>query len=251
MNPKDFFLSLSKETHPYGYEDELLDYLPELIQDEFGNYYTIIGDNPKTMFTAHLDTADYMKSKVNHVLRTENGEDFIHTDGKTILGADDKAGVTVLVYMIKNNIEGLYYFFIGEEVGRIGSKELAKYYDEFVYLDNIKSCVSFDRRGTTSVITHQSGFRCCSDEYATALANELNESGLSLSLDNTGIYTDSYSLINRIQECTNISVGYRNEHTQREYLNVTYLTKLCEAVLNVNWENLPIKRKLNKTINMF
>ena len=40
---------------------------------------------------------------------------------KTILGADDKAGMVILLYMIEKKIPGLYYFFIGEEVGCIGS----------------------------------------------------------------------------------------------------------------------------------
>jgi hypothetical protein len=44
----------------------------------------------------------------------------ISTDGTTTLGADD-TGVSVLIWMMKHNIPGLYYFFIGEEVGCIGS----------------------------------------------------------------------------------------------------------------------------------
>jgi hypothetical protein len=44
----------------------------------------------------------------------------ISTDGTTTL-EHDKAGVSVLIWMMKHNIPGLYYFFIGEEVGCIGS----------------------------------------------------------------------------------------------------------------------------------
>jgi hypothetical protein len=64
----------------------------------------------------HLDTVSREHTKVNHVI---NGN-MISTDGTTTLGADDKAGVSVLIWMMKHNIPGLYYFFIGE-VGCIGS----------------------------------------------------------------------------------------------------------------------------------
>ena len=47
-----------------------------------------------------------------------------------------------------------------------------------------------------------------------------------------------------IPECTNVSVGYNNEHTGREIQNMTYLEKLCKAVLKVNWKELPVVRKI-------
>ena len=47
-----------------------------------------------------------------------------------------------------------------------------------------------------------------------------------------------------IPECTNVSVGYNNEHTGREIQNMTYLIKLAEASLKVNWSELPTVRKV-------
>lgn len=64
------------------------------------------------MFTCHLDTCCHKQEFVNHV----QDDRFIRTDGKSI-GADDKAGMVVLLYMIEKGIPGIYYFFIGEEVG--------------------------------------------------------------------------------------------------------------------------------------
>jgi hypothetical protein len=46
-----------------------------------------------------------------------------------------------------------------------------------------------------------------------------------------------------IAECTNISVGYFNEHTVDEYQNLTYLEDLCKGVVKVDWENLPVVRE--------
>lgn len=247
-NPKDVkktFLSLVTKTYPHGHEDEVLQFLPNLDKDIVGNYYKIIGgSNPETMFTCHLDTAD-RQQKITKLFSTlENGDEFIITDGNSILGADDKAGVTVMLYMVAHNIPGLYYFFIGEERGGIGSRQLSYVFDDVDYLKNIKRCVSFDRRNYHSVITNQLGRVCCSNEFATALCKQYNKSGLNLSLDTTGIYTDSASFLDQIPECTNISVGYMHEHTEDEFQNISYLDRLCKATLKVDWNSLPTTRKV-------
>ncbi len=247
QNPKDVkstFLSLVTQTYPHGHEEEIVHLLPSgLKKDEFGNYYRIIGKST-TMFTSHLDTADRNKSTTVLYEIEKEGEIFIVTDGTTILGADDKAGVAVMLYMMSHEIPGIYYFFIGEERGGIGSGKVANNFEETKHLHLIKKCVSFDRRNYHSIITSQLGKQCCSDEFATALSNELNSNGLKTSLDPTGIYTDSANFIDDIPECTNISVGYFDEHTGSERQNITHLEKLAQAAIKVNWENLPIKRKV-------
>lgn len=248
-NPKDprsTFLSLTTKTYPYGHEEEVLDFLPELNKDSHGNYYKIIGDNkaPTIMFSSHLDTADRKQMPTTLYSKEEGGSEIIFTDGSTILGADDKSGVTVMLYMMAHNVPGLYYFFIGEERGGIGSNKVSADFDNIPYLKNVNKCVSFDRRKNESVITQQLGRVCCSDAFGTSLCDEYNKSGLNLSLDPTGIYTDSASFIDDIAECTNVSVGYNHEHTGKEYQDMTFLIKLCEASIEVDWEGLKVVRKV-------
>lgn len=238
MDIKQTFLNLTNKTYPYGYETLLENYLPSGIKmDEDGNYFYEIGKS-NSIFACHLDTACAQHTDVVHVF----DGDIIRTNGKTVLGADDKAGVVVLLYMIKHNIPGLYYFFVGEEVGCIGSSAASKRVNFFRKYNKI---ISFDRRGTCSVITHQSSQRCCSDSFALSLANELNKNGTKLELDQGGVYTDSAEFTSIIPECTNISVGYYKEHTVNEHQDITYLELLCNSVIKVNWENLPISRDPN------
>ena len=241
MNIKETFLRLTERTYPHGTEGELDGLLPDILQvDEFGNKYVKIGEST-CMFTCHLDTATSANTEVNHVIEG----DIIKTDGKSILGADDKAGVTILLNMIENKIPGLYYFFLGEEVGCIGSKKVANVYEK--EKGNISKVISFDRRGTTSVITYQASSRCCSDKFGEALASELNKTdGFKYTTDPTGIYTDSAQFTSIYPECTNISVGYRSEHTFSEQQDIAHLEKLAEAVLKVDWENLPVERDPSK-----
>ena len=235
MNIRESFLKLTQFTYPYGHEAKLKHLLPVGTEkDKFGNYFYRIG-NSETMFTCHLDTCSARYEKITHVV----GQQFIKTNGKTILGADDKAGMTILLYMIENKIPGLYYFFIGEEVGGIGSKDAAK-----LNFSSYKRCVSFDRRGYSSVITEQFYGRCCSDGFARELSNRLNDQDLTFkfSPDPTGIFTDSASFMSHIPECTNISVGYFGEHTTKEKQDIQFLSKLCGAVIKIDWETLPVFR---------
>lgn len=239
MNIRETFLKLTQWTYPHGTEDKLRPYLPKGIQeDDFGNYFIKIGESD-TMFTCHLDTCSSHYQKVNHVI----GSKIIKTDGATILGADDKAGMTVLLYMIENQIPGLYYFFIGEEVGGIGSSAASS-----MSFSGYNKCISFDRRGYDSVITEQWFGKCCSDEFAKSLAQELNKANLSFNFrpDPTGIFTDSASFMNDISECTNISVGYFSEHQVTESQDIQFLSNLCEAVVKIDWSSLPVMRDPNE-----
>lgn len=238
----DTFLKLTGETYPHGTETQLLRYLPKNIKlDQFGNYFLEIGKTT-TMFTSHLDTASYDKSVVRHVIKG----DLILTDGSTILGADDKAGVTIMLYMIKNKVPGLYYFFLGEERGCIGSSKLKNVFKN-IY-PQITKVISFDRRGKGSIITHQSYGRTASDEFAIDLSNKLNSLGFGFNYqpDPTGIYTDSNQFAGIVSECTNISVGYQSEHTRSENQSISHLENLCKAAIKIDWESLVVSRDFTK-----
>ena len=243
LNIRETFLSLVTETYPHGYEEEVIPYLPQDLEiDIFGNYYKIIG-NSETIFTSHLDTALREKSKIELYSFFIKEQEFIKTDEKTILGADDKAGVTIMLYMMANNIPGLYYFFLGEERGGIGSKKVANDFIDNPLLSGKKRMISFDRKNYYSIITSQLGEPCCSNDFANALCDELNKSGLYMLIDDTGIFTDSANFVDYIPECTNISIGYFNEHTHKEIQNISYLDSLAKCLIRVDWENLPTIRK--------
>ena len=244
MNIKDKFLELTSRTYPHGTEEDVFPLLnSELQKDEFGNLFIKIGESD-VMFTSHLDTATSALTQVNHVF---DGK-IIKTDGKSILGADDKAGVTIMLYMIENKIPGLYYFFLGEEVGCVGSRKVANVQKD-QKIEGINKVISFDRRGNDSVITFQSSQRCCSDVFGEALSKQLNlaDDSFSYKNDPTGILTDSVQFIKIYSECTNISVGYKSEHTFSEQQDIEHLTKLAEACLLVDWNGLPVDRDPSKT----
>ncbi|HEU4965050.1 MAG TPA: M20/M25/M40 family metallo-hydrolase [Bacilli bacterium] len=83
---------------------------------------------PKLLFTAHMDTVVSNKG-----IKPKIEDGVIRTDGKTILGADDRAGVTAILEAIRflkdNNIKHgdlQFAFTIAEETGLFGSLYLDK-----------------------------------------------------------------------------------------------------------------------------
>lgn len=245
LDVRKTFLDLTQHTTPYSREIEYLkDILPkDLNIDDCGNLYYKIGDNPTVMFTSHMDTVGGNKP-IKHRFHNK----FVMSDGKSVLGADDKAGVAIMLYMMASGNPGLYYFFIGEEHGCVGSRCLSRALssnlkDNELY-KNIKMVVSLDRRGYNSVITYQANGRCCSDEFAKELSLRLNQHGHMYRPDPTGIYTDSDKLITHFPECTNLSVGYFNEHTNNERQDLDFLKTLSRTLCKIDWNTLPIVRKI-------
>lgn len=208
--------------------------------DKKGNMIKAIGENPSVMWSCHTDTvhhkggADQMMTYKNGIITLKNGSP------SNCLGADDTAGVWLMREMMLCNIPGLYVFHRGEENGGIGSRFIANMTPKL--LSNIKHAVAFDRKGVDSVITFQWGGRCCSDEFAKELGKRLGD----YKPDDGGSFTDTANYTRLVPECTNLSVGYRWEHSKREELNVVHLLKLRKAILGLNTDGLPIVRDKTK-----
>lgn len=246
---QELFWKLTSFTCPHGYEVDMYGEALEKLgweRDTFDNYHLILGENNKTCFTAHMDTASYgIPNRVNHVTTDTEGH-IVTTDGKTLLGADDKAGMTVLLKLAHAyHVPAHYILFVGEERGCIGSKDLAKRADSWMHFDRM---ISFDRKDYWDIITFQCGERCCSDTFAAELATQLNAVGLDLGWNfkykasPDGLYTDSASFTDLVPECTNISVGYFGAHGMKETQDTQFLDTLIKVAARVSWEALPTLR---------
>lgn len=235
---KNTFLNLTQYTVPHGYESRLEPYLPAGVQkDDFGNYFLKVGES-ETLFTSHLDTASYTREKVTHVVACN----IIRTDGSTILGGDNKAGVTILLYLISQSVPGTYYFFAGEERGCLGSRWALEQDPEF--FKQFKRAVAFDRRETGSIITHQRCGRTASDRFAEALADQFAAQGMYYQADPYGVFTDTAIFEDVISECTNLSAGVWHEHSRREYVDIAIVEQIARAAAGIDWESLPAARRI-------
>ena len=211
------------------------------VSDTHGNYIKIVnnedGSSPKICFTAHHDTVHSTEGKQK--VKVVKDMVYVHDVTKSsCLGADCTTGIWLILNMVASKIPGVYVIHAGEESGCIGSQALVR--DNPDWLDVVEGVISFDRYGTSSIITHQTGIRTASDTFAKCLSDVLSMP--QLEADSGGSYTDSNEYSKRVSECTNISVGYYNQHTIRESQDLVYADELLGSLLTADWSKLTFHR---------
>jgi hypothetical protein len=199
-----------------------------------------IDSTNRTLFVGHTDTVHHEAGKQTVAIGKDGMVRVADPKQTTCLGADDGAGVLVLLAMIEIGVPAYYIFTRCEERGGKGAKYLHKTHSSL--LMQFDRAVAFDRRGSSSVITHQGWGRCCSDAFADALSDALTDDVLMYAPDDGGVYTDTAEFFDIIPECTNISVGYMNEHTTNETLDLNHLRALIMRVIGIDWDALPTER---------
>lgn len=224
-------------------KQHLMSKFPNAKADSFGNLHVDCrcDTTHRTLFVAHLDTVHRLDG-INKLIIKDS---FIHARGD-VLGADDGVGVALLCHLIASGVCAYYIFTQGEECGGLGAKHLVANSQDL--LSEFDRAIAFDRRGTSSIISHQSMARCCSDEFAEKLCDELNLNGLLYMPDPTGSYTDTADFTHLIPECTNISCGYFDEHSKTERLDLNHLSGLMVALPLIQWDSLPVRRKAEKEV---
>lgn len=240
MNDLETIIAMLSHRRPAGSSTEMA-FITKFIMplgakmDKHGNWCLQIGDNPTVLWSSHTDS-------VHH----KEGYQKVDYDGQYItlavnsksncLGADCAAGVWIMAEMIKAKVPGLYIFHFAEEIGCVGSSAIAE--KEPGRLINIQAAVAFDRRGTAEVITHQK-VRTASDTFAMSLAAQLPS---RFRPSDKGFLTDTKQYRRLVQECTNVSVGYYNEHQPHEALDVGHLIELRNHMVKIDQSKFVIER---------
>lgn len=218
-----------------------------------GNIVVIVGQS-ETLFSCHTDTVHSEPGQQKLLYDKETNALFLDkpkqpASAKVVsfnrfsfdrgcLGADDGAGMWLMLEMIDAKVPGTYVFHHSEECGGIGSHALSS---DKGWLSRFKRAIAFDRKGTGDIIMHQRGGRCCSDTFVTALAAQLGEQKMPYKGAH-GSFTDTANYTDTIPECTNLSCGYYNEHTESEWLDLNHLLDLRKACIALKWEELPTER---------
>lgn len=217
--------------------DKYIAHLPGVYRDDYGNYIGVRGDNPHVMWSSHTDTIHHEPGYQT----LEWGDNVLSLASEekksNCLGADCTVGVWIMRELYLYGKPGLYIWHAEEEGGGKGSSYIAEVTPELV--KNITIAIALDRRSFTSVITEQLGGRCCSDKFANSLAKQL---GHGYTIDNGGTFTDTANYTHLIAECTNISVGYRNEHSKSETLNTAFALQILKKLKKVNLDKLVVER---------
>lgn len=209
--------------------------LPGLTVDAYGNYHVIQGDS-SIVWSCHTDTVHRSDGRQTVHYDPHTGVLGLSRRSKrlsTCLGADDTAGVFICAGMVLAGVPGHYIFHYGEESGGIGSGNLARMAPELV--QGATHAIAFDRRGTSDIVTHQWSNRTASDAFAASLGLELARVDWRLAYKgHAGVYTDTAEYADIIGECSNLSVGYQNEHSIRETLNTSHTLRLLAAMCKLD-----------------
>lgn len=207
-------------------------------KDGFGNRWIKIyypdGGEPDIIFSCHTDTVHTEAGFQSLTV----GDGRVYTEEGSCLGADDTTGVWLALEMVRAKVPGLYLFHRSEEIGGQGSQYLKTHFVET--LKKYKAAIALDRKGYGDIITHQGGDRCCSDTFAKSLGDIL---GGTFTASTGGTFTDTKNYTDLIGECTNISVGYFDQHGKSEWQDLSFAYALRLALIAADWSKLVFERK--------
>jgi len=141
------------------------------------------------------------------------------------LGADDKNGIWVALKCLKKYKVMKCCFFVGEEIGCIGSDAA-----DMSFFDDCRWVVQCDRKGGKDLIVEAGMERLCSDEFYEAIHCE--QFGYAKA---SGLMTDVMTLKERGLKvsCINMSCGYYAPHTEKEYTVLSELQNCLKLVENI------------------
>lgn len=181
---------------------------------ETKEYVYAEGEIPVAL-VAHMDTVfkkapeDIFYDKQKNVMWSPEG-----------LGADDRAGVFMIMNIVKAGFRPHIIFTTDEEVGGLGAKELSKKPMPFKELSYI---IQLDRRGKTDCVFYD----CDNTDFVKYIENF----GF---VETWGTFTDiSYLCPAWGVAGVNLSVGYEDEHSAIETLHVNAWQATFEKVKNI------------------
>ncbi len=198
-----------------------------VVQDKIGNVYVTRGNSPTyPCVVAHMDQVQDPHEKDFQVFNL-NGKLYGFSGSKMEmrgLGADDKNGIWVALNSLKKHGVFKCAFFVGEEVGCVGSSEA-----DMAFFSDCRWVIQCDRKGGHDLITDASYTELCSKDFIEAIHPE--RFGYK---EQHGLMTDVMTLKeNGLKvSCVNMSCGYYRPHTEEE---VTVFSELENCLAFVDW----------------
>ena len=223
---------------PSGNEKAMLRFLEERLKsicgvrydiDTMGNIYVVKGNaetypcmvahtdevhrRPKTGYEV-ISVHDAIVLGYNSTLGTFSG-----------IGADDKNGIWVALKCLEKYDVLKCAFFVQEERGWIGS-----YRADMDFFKDCRFVLQCDRKGNSDLIVSINGMTLCSKQFIKA--TEYKKFGYKRA---TGLISDVAALKQNGLgiSCVNISCGYYEPHTDREYTVIADLYKCLDFVQHI------------------
>lgn len=170
---------------------------------------------------AHMDTVFPEKQFTHENLK----QIYIDKDWWTMwspqgLGADDRAGLAAIILLLEAGYRPSLILTTDEEAGGLGAESIVKS-KSHLFLGNLKSIIELDRRGSNDCVFYE----CGNEKFM----KYIESFGFKM---NYGTFTDISILAPAMDvAAVNLSIGYENEHTLGEYLNIPHF---YESVVRVS-----------------
>lgn len=201
------------------------------------------GSGPTILLNAHMDTVECFP-----VDREIIKEGAIWSSNHGILGADDRAGVAVVLEVAKwletarfsGNVK--FVFTVGEEEGLVGARALD---DSFLW--DVDAAIVVDRRGTGDIVVSCGGYiPFCHEKYGQFFEEVAGRKGLTGWKTTPGGSSDTRVWAEHGIQSVNLSVGFMTEHTNEESLDVEACYNTLKLVQGVFEESREMQKVLRR-----
>ena len=174
-------------------------------------YIVAVGDIPIAL-VAHMDTVFYQS--MTDLYYDERKGTMWSPQG---LGADDRAGIYIILQIIQSGLRPSIILTTDEERGGLGAQKLAKKECPIPFL---RYMIQLDRHGANDCVFY--------DCYNPSFIDYVESFGFS---EAKGSFSDISFLMPAWKICgVNLSVGYNDEHTVSETLNINWMYRTLENV---------------------
>ncbi|HPE06120.1 MAG TPA: hypothetical protein PLW50_00165 [Smithellaceae bacterium] len=176
---------------------------------------------------AHTDTVQKASDEIiGNVVFYDWVRDTFHTNGRAMIGGDDKCGIAVgLTLALYTDLPMKIIFTSEEEVGSIGAEAL-----DPKELDDVAFTITIDRMGGKDLISNYCGLTLAPDAFVKKFIEISKPMGVEFE-DTNGTYADTYVLA-KYKPAVNLSSGYYNPHTSKDFIYVEELYRVMLSVKN-------------------
>ena len=203
--------------------------MTQLLKSKYNNlivskdYIVAIGDIPIAL-VSHMDTV--FKSPVSDLYYDQRKGVLWSPEG---LGADDRAGIFAIIKILQEGLRPSIILTTGEEEGGVGAYALTTAHPDCP-IPGLKYMIELDRRGSNDCVFY--------DCYCPEFVDYIENFGFC---ERWGSFTDISFLMPEWEIVgVNLSVGYENEHTHTEILNIGPLFDTIQKVKKMLREkNIP------------
>ena len=177
------------------------------------DFIIAFGDIPIAL-VAHMDTV--FKFPVSDLYYDQKKGVLWSPEG---LGADDRAGIFAIIKILQDGLRPSIILTTGEEEGGVGACALVEKYPECPF-PGLKYMIQLDRHGTNDCVFY--------DCYCPEFVDYVESFGFC---ERWGSFTDISFLMPEWQIVgVNLSVGYEDEHSKQEILNINPLFDTIKKV---------------------